>query len=164
MRKLAGFMVLMAFVVTGCMKSNDNGTCSPQPVAKELPLMQKFAADSSITATQDPTGILYEIIDPGTGTTPTATDSITINYVGRFVPNGQQFDVGNNVTFKLSGLIEGWQIGIPKIKVGGKIKLIIQSSLAYGCTGAGNPYTDLITIPPNQPLYFYVELLGTKPN
>lgn len=156
-------MVLMAFVVTGCMKSNDNGTCSPQPVAKELPAMQKFAADSSITATQDPTGILYEIIDPGTGATPALSDSITISYVGRFL-NGQQFDAGNNVTFKLSGLIEGWQIGIPKIKAGGKIKLIIQSSLAYGCTGFVDPYTGQVYIPANQPLYFYVELQGIKPN
>ncbi|ANH79792.1 hypothetical protein A8C56_01325 [Niabella ginsenosidivorans] len=163
MRKLLGFTALVILVITGCMKSNDDGSCTPQPVAKELPSMQKFAADSSIDAKQDPTGILYQVLEPGTGTAPAQSDSITINYVGRFL-NGQQFDAGNNVTFKLSSLIEGWQIGIPKIKTGGKIKLIIQSSLAYGCTGSVNPYTGQVLIPANQPLYFYVELLGIKPN
>lgn len=131
------------------------GNCTPQPVAVEMPAMQKFAADSAMAVQQDATGILYQIIDPGTGAQPAVTDSITINYVGRLVSNGQQFDAANNVTFKLSELIEGWQIGIPKIKVGGKIKLIMQSSLAYGCTGSG-------PIAPNQPLYFYIELLGAR--
>ncbi|MBO9618102.1 MAG: FKBP-type peptidyl-prolyl cis-trans isomerase [Niabella sp.] len=158
MRKLFGLAIVAAvaaLIVASCMKNNATGSCTPQPVAAEMPTMQKYAADSSITATQDATGILYQIIDPGTGAQPAATDSITINYVGRLVSTGQLFDANNNVTFKLSELIEGWQIGIPKIKVGGKIKLIMQSSLAYGCTGAG-------PIAPNQPLYFYIELLGTK--
>jgi len=55
----------------------------------------------------------------------------------------------------LSSLIEGWKIGIPLIKKGGRIKLIIPSALAYGCTGYAS-------IPPNTPLYFDVTLTDVQ--
>jgi FKBP-type peptidyl-prolyl cis-trans isomerase len=53
-------------------------------------------------------------------------------------------------------VIDGWKIGLPLIKKGGRIKLIIPSALAYSCTGAGT------SIPPNTPLYFDVTLNDVK--
>ena len=52
----------------------------------------------------------------------------------------------------LSTLIDGWKIGLPLIKKGGHIKLVIPSSLAYGCSGYG-------TIPPNTPIFFDINLI-----
>ncbi|WP_300598636.1 FKBP-type peptidyl-prolyl cis-trans isomerase [Niabella sp.] len=121
--------------------------------------MTKFAADSSINVTTDPSGLMYEIIDPGTGNNPTVNNTVTTKYVGRFL-NGRGFDSSyvsqpDGVSFSLGNVIAGWQLGIPKIKQGGKIKLIVPSSLAYGCTG-------FFSIPPDQPLYFYIELVNVK--
>jgi hypothetical protein len=65
--------------------------------------------------------------------------------------NGTTFDSSNNVTLPLNALIEGFKIGLPLIGIGGRIKLIIPSSLAYGCQGGGS-------IPSNSPLYFDITL------
>lgn len=151
------FLMAISFVIaaTGCLKNeNDTQTCTPKTLAQELPAMTKFAQDSSITTIQDESGILYQIIEPGTGATPSINNTITVKYVGRLL-DGQKFDSNENFKFQLSRLIKGWQIAIPKLKAGGKMKMIIPSSLAYGC----NPVYGIVS---NQPLYFYVELLGVE--
>ncbi len=63
------------------------------------------------------------------------------DYTGKFT-NNTSFDEGV-VSFPLTGVIEGWQIGIPLIKQGGKVKLIIPPYLAYGC----NDYRSIRAIP-----------------
>lgn len=140
--------------VSGCFKNSDQTPCTPKTVESEMPVMTKFATDSSINFTQDASGLLYQIINPGTGATPAATSKVTAKYTGRFM-NGQKFDASDNATFPLNGVIAGWQIGIPKIKEGGRIKLIVPSSLAYGC----DSYFPQMN---NQPLYFDVELISVQ--
>ena len=55
---------------------------------------------------------------------------------------GKQFDAswndgsGQPVSLPLSGVIKGWQQGIPGMKVGGRRELIIPPSLGYGANGA----------------------------
>jgi len=148
--------VLLASVLWGCLKNEKSDSCVPKTVEQELPVMTKFATDSAITTTSDASGLLYEIIDPGTGAAPTATSAVTVKYVGRYTSNGNRVDASNldkEVSFKLNEVISGWAIGIQKIKAGGKIKMIIPSSLGYGCR---------MGVAMNQPLYFYVELLSVQ--
>jgi FKBP-type peptidyl-prolyl cis-trans isomerase FkpA len=51
----------------------------------------------------------------------------------------------------LGTLIEGWKEGLPYIKKGGSIRLIIPSQLAYGVQGSG-------TIPPFSCLDFDIKV------
>jgi FKBP-type peptidyl-prolyl cis-trans isomerase FkpA len=69
--------------------------------------------------------------------------------------NNKQFDAGT-ITYVLNQLIKGWQIAVPKIGVGGEIKVLIPSSLGYGSAGAGS------SIPGNSPLYFNIKLSAVK--
>jgi peptidylprolyl isomerase len=63
------------------------------------------------------------------------------------------WDSGRSATFPLSGVIAGWQQGIPGMKEGGRRLLVIPPDLGYGATGAGG------AIGPNETLVFVVDLI-----
>ncbi len=102
-----------------------------------------------------PDGLAYEIVKPGTGEYPKATDIVKVNYTGTLI-NGTKFDSsidrGEPAEFALNEVIPGWTEGIQKINKGGKLKLYIPSNLAYG-EDSKPP------IPPNSTLLFEVDLL-----
>jgi FKBP-type peptidyl-prolyl cis-trans isomerase FkpA len=142
---LGVFMAIVAiFTLNGCSKSG----------ASEQEQMISYAKSHSINYTTDPSGILYEIITPGNSTHPTVNNTITVTYIGTLM-NGNQFDAGT-ITYGLNQLIPGWQIAVPKIGVGGEMKVLIPSSLGYGSAGAGS------SIPGNSPLYFNIKLTAVK--
>lgn len=104
-----------------------------------------------------PSGLAYEVLKPGSGDFPKPTDTVKVFYTGTLV-NGTKFDSnvgGEPIEFQLTGVIPGWTEGIQKINKGGKIKLYVPSSLAYGEEGNQG-------IPPNSALIFEVELLDVK--
>jgi hypothetical protein len=136
-------LILTIFIMPGCSKSG----------ASEQEQMVSFAKSHSINYTTDASGILYEIITPGSTTHPAVTNTITVTYTGLLM-NGSQFDAGT-ITYVLNQLIPGWQIAVPKIGVGGEIKVLIPSSLGYGSSGSGS-------IPGNSPLYFNIKLSAVK--
>ena len=150
--------VLLAFILapllfTACGKTSE--PCVPATVASEKAAMVAYCTANNITYTEHESGILYEVMSPGLGAQPTLTNTVSTVYTGKLL-NGTQFDASANpVSFLLSGVIKGWQIGIPLIKKSGRIKLVIPSPLAYGCTGQG-------PIPANAPLYFEVTLTDVR--
>ena len=97
----------------------------------------------------------------GTGPEAKAGAAVTVNYVGVLYKGGKEFDASwkrnEPFTFALGKgqVITGWDQGVAGMKVGGRRELIIPAELAYGATGSPP------TIPPNAPLVFVVDLLGT---
>lgn len=138
--------------VAGCNKSGNKG-CTPLTTAEEDAKMQAYITANNITATKHASGLYYQIIAPGAGATPTINSTVQATYTGKFT-NNTTFDSGTE-SFPLNRVIEGWQIGIPLISKGGKIKLIIPPSLGYGPC-------DNRTIRGNSVLVFDVELLDVK--
>ncbi len=155
MRKLLVIvLVLSGLALNSCSKSNSG--CQPATIASEKTAMVAFCTANSINYKEDPSGILYEIIIPGADPAPNLSSTVSTVYTGKLL-NGNTFDAAANpITFQLSGVIDGWKIGIPLIKKGGRIKMVIPSALAYGCTGSGS------AIAPNSPLYFDVTLTDVK--
>jgi peptidylprolyl isomerase len=98
----------------------------------------------------------------GTGPVATATSTVSVQYVGILYKGGKQFDAswddgsGQPATLPLSGVIKGWQEGIPGMRVGGRRELIIPPSLGYGA--AGSPPK----IPANATLVFVIDLHGVS--
>lgn len=76
-------------------------------------------------------GLYYVINEPGGVAKPTSTSNVTVNYKGYYTDD-VEFDSGNNISFNLQGVIEGWTIGIPKFGKGGSGHLLIPPYLAYG--------------------------------
>ncbi|MFZ3043793.1 MAG: FKBP-type peptidyl-prolyl cis-trans isomerase [Minisyncoccia bacterium] len=127
-------------------------------------------AATQVTTQTSPTTMPTENVDQlqitdevvGTGTVAAAGDSVTVNYVGSLT-NGTVFDASANhgtagFTFNLGAgqVIQGWDQGIVGMKEGGKRKLVIPASLAYGSQAIGN------VIPANSTLVFEVELLKVQ--
>jgi peptidylprolyl isomerase len=107
------------------------------------------------------TGMKYEVIREGTGSSPKRGDSVTVNYTG-WLEDGTKFDSSVDrkqpFTFKLGvgQVIQGWDDGVATMNVGGISKFYIPPELGYGSRGAGG------VIPPNATLIFEVELLSIK--
>jgi FKBP-type peptidyl-prolyl cis-trans isomerase FkpA len=102
--------------------------------------------------------VYYEILKEGSGKQVSVNDTVTVNYKGSLFENGQVFDETKEkpATFPLRRLITGWQIGVPLCKVGGKIRIIIPSNLAYSIR------TRAARIPPNSILVFDIEVTDAK--
>ncbi len=98
-------------------------------------------------------------IVPGTGAEVAKGGTVTAHYTGALAKDGTIFqsskDTGQPFTASLDGVIQGWQQGIPGMKVGGTRRLVIPAELAYGGQATGN-------IPANSDLVFDIELLDTK--
>ena len=158
-RSLLVYLVALIFIFTACGKTNTY-TCDPTPPAAvassaEISAIQNYLNANGISATQDPSGFFYQILNPGTGTvTPTVCSNVTVTYIGTLMGgNGAPFDSNTTgVSFPLGNLIIGWQKGIPLIKKGGSIKLFIPPSMGYGASASGS-------IPANSYLIFNVSLL-----
>lgn len=103
-----------------------------------------------------PDGLQYKVITEGKGKTPSATDTVTVNYRGTLI-DGTEFDSsykrGEPATFPVNGVIRGWTEALQLMKEGSKWQLFIPPSLAYGERGAGS------AIGPNATLIFEVELI-----
>lgn len=137
---------------TSCIKDT---SCTPKSVQSEQAAMVNFATANGINATQHSSGLFYEILNPGSGPTPNTSSIISVKYTGKLT-DGTVFETRTTpITFGLNNTIEGWRVGIPLIQEGGSIRLIIPSSMAYGCSGVG-------TIPPDSILYFEIELTDVQ--
>jgi FKBP-type peptidyl-prolyl cis-trans isomerase len=113
------------------------------------------AGKSDTTGSKD--GLYYKILKEGTGSNVLLSDTVVAYYKGSIL-NGEVFDETKEkpATFPLNLLIKGWQIGLPVCRVGGKIRLIIPSGLAYSIR------TRSSKIPPNSILMFDIEVVDVK--
>ena len=118
--------------------------------------------NTKMTRTKNASGLEYEIIQPGSGASPSAGKEVTVHYTGWLDVNGQpgkQFDSsvtrGKPFSFIIGvhQVIQGWDEGVMTMKIGEKRRLYIPASLGYGARGAG------AAIPPHANLIFDVELL-----
>ncbi|MGH2833972.1 MAG: FKBP-type peptidyl-prolyl cis-trans isomerase [Solirubrobacteraceae bacterium] len=135
---------------------------TPTPSVK-TPTSGPLASKPKVTVPSGaaPTALVTKELIKGTGPEAKAGEKVTVNYVGVLYKNGKEFDSSwkrsEPFAFELgkSQVIKGWDQGVAGMKVGGRRELIIPSELAYGKTGSPP------TIPPNAPLVFVVDLLGT---
>ena len=153
MKKLMLLCSMLVVLGTACKKESSTTVSAAEQAAADDAQIQAYIKANGITATKDASGLYYQVITPGSGAYPTSSSTVNVNYNGKFL-DGTSFDSGN-YNNSLSGVIQGWQIGVPKINTGGRILLLIPSALAYGPSGRG-------TIPANKVLMFTVDLLSFR--
>jgi len=103
-------------------------------------------------------GLEYQVLAPGSGESPKATDEVTVNYRGTLL-DGTEFDSsykrGQPASFVLGRVIPGWTEGLQLMKQGAKYQLFVPPQLAYDMHARPG-------IPPGSLLIFEVELLSFK--
>jgi FKBP-type peptidyl-prolyl cis-trans isomerase len=159
MRKRTGWVILSAFLITSCGK-NDTSGCQPVPVESENTQLVAYSNTNGVNYTLHSSGLLYEVVTPGTGMAPNTSSTVSVTYVGRHMNNSIFDSTSTPYTSLLSNFIDGWKIGLPLIKKGGRIKLVIPSALAYSCQGSQRNGVNVIQ--PNEPLFFDVTLTDVK--
>lgn len=122
-------LMIFAFVLalTSCKKEES-------VMEKDDKTIQDYFADKDITdAIKDPSGVYILHITEGTGESPALNNFVTVKYELYNLPSETRVEQTEDpITFKLSNLIAGWQIGIPYLKKGGAAYLFVPSSYAYG--------------------------------
>jgi len=109
--------------------------------------------------TKTSTGLMYKILEPGTGPQAQQGQPVLVSYYGVLTADGTMFDNsfrnGRPIDFPLGqgAVIPGWDEGIGLLKQGARAVLAIPSDLAYGPTARG-------PIPADAELMFYVQLEG----
>lgn len=122
----------------------------PQPVpVPDGPVLERREAGE---------GLIIEELRVGDGPPALPDAAVAVHYHGTLRSDGTVFDSsfqrGAPVAFPLWRVIEGWQRGVPGMRVGGIRRLIVPAALAYG------PHSPSPLIPPNSDLVFTVQLLG----
>lgn len=144
------FNFILSFVA--CKKKDIS--CTPVSPASEADAMVAYCVANGMKYTIDTNNIYYEIIQQGSGAFPSIDSMVTVAYTGSYL-NSTSFTQAletEPTTDYLYNFIEGWRLALPYIQQGGHIKMVIPSSLAYGCTGSD-------VVPANTPLYFDIYLL-----
>ena len=104
-------------------------------------------------------GLEYQVLKPGQGSTPKSGDTVTVNYRGTLL-NGTEFDSsykrGQPATFPVDRVIPGWQEALKMMKPGARWRIYVPPQLAYDLNSPP-------PIPPGSLLIFDVDLLTIQP-
>ncbi|MFD2145138.1 FKBP-type peptidyl-prolyl cis-trans isomerase [Mucilaginibacter antarcticus] len=171
MNKAALIILFLACFVAGCGKSNDSGVAAynAQKVIDDKIVADYLAANPTLKATKiDTSGVYYVTVTPGSGNDLfTRSTRVVIGYTGRLLTTGKLFAQTNDFhpEVALQTIILGWQLGIPKAKRGGVVRLLVPSRYAYG--PAAQPQLGLAFdfkngLPANAVLDFEIELFDIK--
>jgi len=156
------FALLLLSVVLFCSCEKDEMPLSyEEQLNIDIEKIITYLDDNNLVAESTSMGLYYIIEEVGTGNYPTQDSIAVVEYVGRYLSNGQVFERGtiNNTDdqLPLSGFIPGWRLGIPLFNEGARGKLFIPSVLGYGSSDYG-------PIPANSVLIFDVSILSVSEN
>jgi FKBP-type peptidyl-prolyl cis-trans isomerase len=144
----------------GAVAGVNETTPTPQAGADD------FHEGDNKTPVKFPDGLQFVDLRAGTGAAVPPNATVKVQYTG-WLSNGTMFDTSRQpgrdslcailynaqqANGDCTPVIPGWNEGVPGMKVGGKRKMTLPPSLAYGAQGAPP------TIPPNATLIFTVEI------
>jgi peptidylprolyl isomerase len=147
---------------------------SPEPTSDKPEDAEPDTQPSVVEKDGKPTGLDFEgieepeldapvqrvVLKEGDGAALKATDTVTVNYLGSIydaeAPFDESYSSGQPLTQPLSGLIQGWTIGLTGVKVGSRVLLQIPPAYGYGAQGSG------AGIPGNATLWFLIDVVKAE--
>jgi FKBP-type peptidyl-prolyl cis-trans isomerase len=116
----------------------------------DIDSIQRFVTKNGLKATNDGTGLFFEILRKGdSSTTIGENDTVMVAYTGKLL-NGILVERADSAKLTFSNLTDGWKKGLQKISPdSGIIRLIVPSTMAYTNKQVGQ-------IPPNSNLDYLI--------
>lgn len=156
-----GIFIVLAVVIiaVGSWYGNKLSEESQQAATQQAVAAAQAAAQAQAAMMQN-----FKVTDVkvGTGAVAEDGDTVSVLYTGT-LDDGTVFDAsslhGNQPFSFVLGqqqVIQGWDLGVVGMKVGGKRDLVIPPGLAYGAQGFGT------SVPSNATLHFTVQLVGVS--
>jgi FKBP-type peptidyl-prolyl cis-trans isomerase FkpA len=150
--------IVLAIAVAGA-------ACASPPKASAPVTVDKEVFDSSLhvdlaASTRLPSGVYYRDLTAGQGAPVVAGQELDVLYTV-WLADGTRIEsvVAGQDPYRFvlgaHSVIEGWDVGLAGMRVGGVRQLVVPSELAYGPPGSGK-------IPPNANLVFSVELVSAR--
>jgi FKBP-type peptidyl-prolyl cis-trans isomerase FkpA len=146
-------------LLAGCERKSDSA--APEP-----------AAPPAATSTPAVTELEREDLVVGVGEALAEGQVAIVHYTGWLYDpvaqdnKGAKYDTSRDkpqpipVTVGAGQVIQGWDLGMIGMQVGGQRRLIVPPDLAYGATGAPGS----VAIPANAVLVLEIELFGIEPS
>ena len=163
MRPSRLFVLLAPFAFTACLNGTDSitSTNNGTPIDCETLATGLDAAAPTLTANATDPTLKYRDLVVGTGATVVTGQQVAVHYSG-CLTSGVKFDENNNADAAFvfttgttpPQVIDGFDLGVIGMKVGGRRQLVIPPALGYP-NGQGS-------IPPNSTLVFTVDLVATQ--
>lgn len=138
-------------------KDSQNNTELAKIAAENEKVSQAFIQEKSKSPDmkKSKSGLLYRVMNPGTGRNVQETDQVLIHYTGK-IADGQIFDStiarGQPSQLLVKDLVPGWREALTLMKTGSKMEVVIPPNLGFGEAGAG-------AIGPNSVLHIEMEVL-----
>lgn len=138
---LAALVPLAGLVLIAAKAAN----IIPVPLEQVIPPKQRECTARTAS------GLGWRELRAGAGAKPSATQRVTVAYIGYLAQTGVVFDQSDNAQFRVGGVIPGFAEGLQMMPHGSIYRFCIPSTLGYGEEGTG-------PIPANADLVFQVEL------
>jgi FKBP-type peptidyl-prolyl cis-trans isomerase len=125
---------------------------------EDLAVVEKTWPEAKRTST----GLRYQVLQAGNGPSPAKGDVVAVTYTGKLL-NGtvfdQALDASKPFVFRVGRgqVIDAWEEGLQRMKVGERTLFIVPFELGYGTRGSPPK------IPRRATLIFEVELLAVNP-
>lgn len=154
---VAGAVASVFAFQPGGSPANPAAPAAAQPEMPPMPAAIPVPDGPVVKRTELEGGLIAEDIKVGEGYEVKPGGAVVVHYHGTLKDGGKVFDSsfqrGEPIAFPLGGVIQGWQKGVPGMKIGGVRRLTIPSAMGYGERGAGGD------IPPNADLVFVIQLI-----
>lgn len=147
--RLSSLALGTALVLSAC---NGDKSKTDAPADSQIPPAVGAAADPATTtfgtaldidlskSTRTANGLYYRDLVEGSGARADSGMAISVHYTG-YLADGTMFETSTasapiGFTLGTGRVVQGWDEGIPGMKVGGKRQLVIPAALGYGEMGS----------------------------
>jgi FKBP-type peptidyl-prolyl cis-trans isomerase FkpA len=152
-------ILFLISVLMGCGKGNSAEVDVKAQAKIDDKIITDYITAHNLTTAKkanDTTGVYYIVLDKGEDNDLyTLSTQVTVGDTARLLTTGAVFSQTNNFhpSYILGQVIVGWQLGIPKIGKGGRVRLLVPSRDGFG----QYPQTQL-GLPANAVLDFDIQL------